>query len=143
MAQTAAHLADHVIPPVLVRPGVIFVPKRLRGVLADRPPAMTSLSHIFLDKRERLLCDAAGVAGGSAAAGQARPRLGAISFQHRFSSPLNRHGHLHARVTNGVFERVAAADAIRVHAARPLSAADLCGGFAGRSFTVVRLPLTC
>jgi hypothetical protein len=29
-AQTAAHLADHVIPPVPVRPWVISVPKRLR-----------------------------------------------------------------------------------------------------------------
>ncbi len=37
MAQTAAHLADHVIPPVPVRQWVISVPKRLRGMLADRP----------------------------------------------------------------------------------------------------------
>ena len=37
MAQTAAHLADRVIPPVPVRQWVIFVPKRLRGFLTDRP----------------------------------------------------------------------------------------------------------
>jgi hypothetical protein len=37
MAQTAAHLVDHVIPPVRVRRWVISVPKRLRGFLADRP----------------------------------------------------------------------------------------------------------
>ena len=35
MAQTAAHLADHVITPVLVRQWVISVPKPLRGILAD------------------------------------------------------------------------------------------------------------
>ena len=125
MAQTAAHLADHVMPPVPVRQWVISVPKRLRWVLADRPPAMTALSRIFLDEIERLLCDAAGVAVGSGRAGQARPRLGAVSFQHRFGSALNRHVHLHACVTDGVFERVAAEDDVRFHAARPLSAADL------------------
>jgi len=52
MAQTAAHLADHVIPPVPMRQWVISVPKRLRGILADRPQAMTSLSRMFLDEIE-------------------------------------------------------------------------------------------
>ena len=37
MAQTAAHLVDHVIPPVPVRQWVISVPKRLRGFLSSRP----------------------------------------------------------------------------------------------------------
>ena len=60
MAQTAAHLADHVIPPVPMRQWVISVPKRLRGILADRPQAMTSLSRMFLEEIELLLCDAAG-----------------------------------------------------------------------------------
>jgi hypothetical protein len=44
MAQTAAYLADHVIPPVPVRQWVISVPKRLRGMLADRPRAVTALA---------------------------------------------------------------------------------------------------
>jgi len=48
MAQTAAHLADHVIPPVPVRQWVISVPKRLRGFLADRPAAVRALTKIFL-----------------------------------------------------------------------------------------------
>jgi len=43
MAPTAAHLADHVIPPVPVRQWVISVPKRLRGFLADRPRAVAAL----------------------------------------------------------------------------------------------------
>ena len=41
--ETAAHLADHVIPPVPVRQWVISVPKRLRGFLADRPAAVAAL----------------------------------------------------------------------------------------------------
>jgi hypothetical protein len=55
MSQTAAHLADHVIPPVPVRQWVISVPKRLRGMLADRPRAVTVLTKIFLTEIERLL----------------------------------------------------------------------------------------
>ena len=51
MAQTAAHLADHVIPPVPVRQWVISVPKRLRGMLADRPRAVVELTPFeFLDR---------------------------------------------------------------------------------------------
>ena len=42
MAQTAAHLVDHVIPPVTVRQWVISVPKRLRGFLAERPANRSS-----------------------------------------------------------------------------------------------------
>jgi hypothetical protein len=32
-----------------------------------------------------------------------RPRLGGVSFLHRFGSALNHHVHLHACVTDGVF----------------------------------------
>ena len=102
MTQTAAHLADHVIPPVPVRQWVISVPKRLRGMLADRPTAVAALTKIFLDEIERLLCAAAGVTR-DAPAPAARPRLGGISFLHRFGSALNHHVHLHACVTDGVF----------------------------------------
>jgi hypothetical protein len=38
----------------------------------------------------------------------ARPRLGGISFLHRFGSALNHHVHLHACVTDGVFGPAAA-----------------------------------
>ena len=41
------------------------------------------------------------------------------------SEELNRHVHLHACVTDEVFEQVAAADDVRFHSARPLSASDL------------------
>jgi hypothetical protein len=76
MAQTAAHLADHVIPPVPVRQWVISVPKRLRGFLADRPRAVAALTKIFLDEIERQLCAAAGVTSDAATPASARPRPG-------------------------------------------------------------------
>ena len=108
MAQTAAHLADHVIPPVPVRQWVISVPKRLRGMLADRPAAVTALTKIFLAEIERLLCATAGGASDPVTPASARPRLGGISFLHRFGSALNHHVHLHACVTDGVFVPAAA-----------------------------------
>ena len=77
MAQTAAHLADHVIPPVPVRQWVISVPKRLRCFLADRPAAVRALTKIFLAEIERLLCAAAGVTIDADALPATHPRLGA------------------------------------------------------------------
>ncbi|MEI6258136.1 MAG: transposase [Planctomycetota bacterium] len=127
MAQTAAHLVDHVIPPVPVRQWVISVPKRLRCFLADRPAAVRTLTKIFLAEIERLLCAAAGVT--IAACAPAHPRLGAVSFLHRFGSALNHHVHLHVCATEGVF--VPAADGAGCDAspaflpARPINQADL------------------
>ena len=108
-----------------MRQWVISVPKRLRGILADRPQAMTTLSRIFLEEIERLLCHAADVPTDSDAAEHVRPRLGAVSFQHRFGSALNQHVHLHACVTDGVFKQRAAGGGVTFHAARPLTASDL------------------
>ena len=59
----------------------------------------------------------------------ARPRLGGISFLHRFGSALNHHVHLHACVTDGVFVPAAAdagCDAPPAFLpARPITQADL------------------
>jgi hypothetical protein len=96
MAQTAAHLADHVIPPVPVRQWVISVPKRLRGMLADRPRAVAAVTRICLDEIERALITASGVTAAADTPSASRPRLGGISFLHRFGSALNHHVHLHA-----------------------------------------------
>ena len=103
MAQTAAHLVDHVIPPVPVRQWVISVPKRLRGMLADRPAAVAALTKIFLDEIERALLAVSGWTSAADTLSAARPRLGGVSFLHRFGSALNHHVHLHACVTDGVF----------------------------------------
>jgi hypothetical protein len=46
---------------------------------------------------ERLRCDE------QATLPSPRPRVGAVSFLHRFGSGLNRHAHLHAAVTDGIF----------------------------------------
>ena len=129
MAQTAAHLVDHVIPLVPVRQWVISVPKRLRGMLADRPRAVAALTKIFLAEIERLLCAAAGGTRDADAPASARPRLGGISFLHRFGSALNHRVHVHACVTDGVFVPATAeagCDAPPAFLpARPITQADL------------------
>ncbi|MFM7107004.1 MAG: transposase [Planctomycetaceae bacterium] len=99
------------------------MPKRLRGSLADRPAAVTALTRIFLEEIERLLGDAVGLVPDAAARPSRRPRLGAVSFLHRFGSALNRHVHLHACVTDGLFMPGHAGVAFLP--ARPVTPADL------------------
>ena len=124
MAETAAHLADHVIPPVPVRQWVISVPKRLRGMLADRPAAVAALTKIFLAEIERELLAVSGWTPAADTLSAARPRLGGVSFLHRFGSALNHHVHLHACATDGVF--VPNGDGPPAFLpTRPLTAADL------------------
>ena len=105
------------------------MPKRLRGLLADRPPAVAVLTKIFLTEIERLLLAVAGGTPDADLPRAARPRLGGISFLHRFGSALNRHVHLHACVTDGVFVLAAAeggTDAPPTFLpARPMTPADL------------------
>ena len=76
MDQTAAHLADHVIPPVPVRQWVLSVPKRLRGFLADRPPAVAVLTKIFLTEIVRTLITVSGVTAAADTPSASCPRLG-------------------------------------------------------------------
>ena len=62
--------------------------KRLRGFLAD-------LTKIFISV-ERLLYAAAGLTSDANTPTAARPRLGAVSYLHRFGSAINHHVHLRA-----------------------------------------------
>ncbi len=71
--------------------------------LGHRPRAVAALTKIFLAEIERLLCAAAGVMSDANTPASARPRLGGISFLHRFGSALNHHVHLHVCATDGVF----------------------------------------
>ena len=58
-------------------------------------------------------------------AGQARSRLGSVSFQRRSGSSLNLRVLLHACVTDGVFEQPVAGGGVTFHTARLLSVEDL------------------
>jgi hypothetical protein len=97
--------------------------------LADRPLAVAALTKIFLTEIERLLLTASGGAPDAETPGAPRPRLGGISFLHRFGSALNHHVHLHACVTDGVFVPAAAEAGLDAPPtflpARPVASADL------------------
>jgi hypothetical protein len=82
---------------------VISVHRRLRGMPTDRPAAVNALTKIFLTEIERTLITVSGVTAAADTPSASRPRLGGISFLHRFGSALNHHVHLHACVTDGVF----------------------------------------
>jgi hypothetical protein len=97
MAETAAHLVDHVLPPLPVRQWVLSLPKRLRYHLQHDREAINSALRIFLDEIERHLRAQSPGAGPDA-------RAGAVAFIHRFGSSLNVHTHFHVCVIDGVFE---------------------------------------
>ena len=98
MVETAAHLADHVIPRLPVRQWVLSVPKRLRYFLQADPAIQNLALHIFLSAVEQgLRATCPGAQGNTA-------RIGAVAFIHRFGSLLNPHVHFHCVVVDGVFE---------------------------------------
>ena len=99
MAETAAHLVDHVIPHVPVRQVVLSVPKRLRPFLHHRPRTASAVLHILLRALQATLREACPTAPATAS-------FGAVSFLHRFGSSLNPHFHFHLVVVDGLFEKV-------------------------------------
>ena len=122
MAETAAHLVDHVvlgIPPLPVRQSVLAAPKRLRTFLQRDKALQGTVLRIFRSVVERCLREHS--PGSPAAA-----RIGALAFIHRFGSSLNQHVHFHCCVIDGVFAPVVASDdapSVSFHAALELDAA--------------------
>ena len=96
MAETAAHLVDHVFPPLPVRQWVLSVPQRLRWYLEREPRAISAVLHILLRVVEAHLRQ------GSDASSHAR--FEAVSFIRRFGASRNRHVHYHCCVIDGVFD---------------------------------------
>lgn len=99
MAETAAHLVDHVFPHVPVRQFVLSVPKRLRPYLHHRPKTATAVLHILLRALLATLKEASPTAPATAS-------MGTVSFLHRFGSSLNPHFHFHLAAVDGLFEEV-------------------------------------
>ena len=116
MVETAAHLVDHVLPPLPVRQWVLSVPKRLRPFLHHNPAIAGAVLRIFLRAIRTTLRDASPRAGPGA-------QIGAISFLHRFGSSLNAHFHFHVCVIDGVFSEDAEGS-VQFHEATHLTASD-------------------
>ena len=60
MAETAAHLVDHVIPPLPVRQWVLSVPKGLLRFLEREPQALSAVLRILLRVIAAHLCRGGG-----------------------------------------------------------------------------------
>jgi hypothetical protein len=104
MAETAAHLTDHVFPRLPVRQWVLSVPKRLRYFMQRDGAVLGMVLRIFLRViAQTLQANSPGAQNPDKTA----LHIGAVAFIHRFGSSLNEHVHLHVCAVDGVFEEAA------------------------------------
>ena len=116
MVEVAAHLTDHVLPPLPVRQWVLSVPKRIRPFLPRDPALAGAVLRILLRAiRATLRRTSPGAA--------ADAQLGAVSFLHRFGAALNPHFHFHLVVLDGLFSEQSDGT-VRFHEATHLRADD-------------------
>ena len=100
MAQTAAHLVDHVIPHVPVRQWVLSLRIPLRLLLGAQPELVTPVLQVVQRVITRHLLGQAGLKAGEADSG-------AVTLIQRFGSAANLNIHLHCLVLDGVYRRSA------------------------------------
>ena len=98
MAQTAAHLVDHVIPHVPVRQWVLSLPIPLRLLLAAQPQLVTPVLQVVHRVITRHLLGQAGLKADEADSG-------AVTLIQRFGSAANLNIHLHCLVLDGAYRR--------------------------------------
>ena len=97
MAESAAHLTDHVIPDVPVRQWVVTFPWRIRFLLARDRALLCATRRSIL----RLLLAATRKRAGFRARHSAHG--GAVCHVQRFGSALNLNLHLHALLLDGAY----------------------------------------
>ena len=98
MAETAAHLVDHVIPPVLVRQWVLSLPIPLRILFAAQPHLLAPLLQVIHRVIPTFLIKQAGL-------NRRQANTGAVTLIQRFGSAANLSIHLHCLVLDGVYRR--------------------------------------
>ena len=98
MAQTAAHLIDHVIPHVPGRQWVLALPIPLRLLLVAQPKLVTPVLQVVHRVIARFLLAQAGLKAEQADSG-------AVTLIQRFGSAANLNIHLHCLVLDGVYQR--------------------------------------
>ncbi len=96
MAETAAYLADNILPRVPVHQGVLSFPIPLRSLFAVPPELITSVLRIRHRAIHSCLIKQTGVKRQQAASG-------AITLIQRFGSAANLNIHLHALVLDGPY----------------------------------------
>jgi hypothetical protein len=98
MAETAAHLVDHVFPEVPVRQWVLSVPFALRYRLAYDSSLIREVLKIFVRAVFASIRRRAGMS-----ASNRRARCGAVTFIQRFSDALNLDPHFHTLALDGIY----------------------------------------
>lgn len=96
MAERAAHLVDHVFPPVAVRQWVLSLPHRVRYLLAWDHELCRAVVVVYMRAVlgfQRRRAGQSGVRNGQG---------GAVAFVQRFGAALNLNVHVHALVLDGV-----------------------------------------
>jgi ribosomal protein S27E len=96
MAETAALLADEVLPERPLRQWVLSLPHALRFLLATDPEALTLVLGVVYRTISRQLLHKAGLTRSSGA-------TGAVTLVQRFGSALNLNVHFHMLFLDGVY----------------------------------------
>jgi hypothetical protein len=139
MADTAAHLVDHVLPHAPVRQWVLSFPFRIRFLLASSPRLCAAVRGIFtrtllgwLEQRALAADDEGSTRSrstDSAPAARREPELAARSgagiFAQRFGSALNLNLHVHALLLDRAFVSPSERLAPRFQPAAPLTDAEV------------------
>ena len=97
MAETAAHLVEHVLPEQPIGQWVLSFPYPLRFLLATRPAVLTQVLGIVYRAVSTFLVRRAGLRVGAGA------RTGAVTLIQRFGSALNLNPHLHMLFVDGAY----------------------------------------
>ena len=96
MAETAAHLVDHVIPHVPVRQWVVSFPIPLRHLFATHPHLLSPVLQVIIRVISTFLIKQAGLT-------HAQAQTGAVTLIQRFGSAANLNIHLHCLLLDGVY----------------------------------------
>jgi len=96
MAQTAAHLVEHVIPQVPVRQWVLSFPIPLRFLFASHPDLLSSVLQVIHRAISTFLSQQAGLK-------RTEAQTGAVTLIQRFGSAANLNIHLHCLFLDGVY----------------------------------------
>ncbi|MGH8549012.1 MAG: transposase [Methylococcales bacterium] len=96
MAQTAAHLVEHVIPRVPVRQWVLSFPIPLRYLLSNHPDLLSPVLQVINRAISTFLVKQADLKSNAA-------QTGAVTLIQRFGSAANLNIHLHGLFLDGVY----------------------------------------
>ncbi len=119
MAESAAHLVDHVFPEVPVRQWVISFPWRLRYLLTLDVSLCRAVRRVFMRAVLRFYSQKAH------SESIEHGRTGGINQIQRYGSALNANTHFHALVLDGVYTAPDALSALTFHPATRITDAEV------------------